>query len=150
MINIPVVRTKLEKQYDISIYKEKVFGIDGAQQIFYELIGNSAIEMFAVVCLASNNYVINASIINMGNSKKVDICMSELFRVALLSNADSIIICHNHPSGDLRPSSYDIEITKKIGSISSILGIKLIDSLILGDNGECFSIRMDIKKNGDI
>ena len=145
-ISVPIVRTKLVKQYDIDLYKEKVFGIEGAQQIFYELIGESAIEMFAVVCLESNNKIINACIINIGNNKKVDVSTSELFRVALLSNAASIIICHNHPTGDLRPSLYDIEITKKIGYVGSMLGINLIDSLIIGENGQCFSIRSEVKR----
>ena len=73
-----------------------------------------------------------------------------MFRVALLSNASSIIICHNHPSGDLKPSPYDIEITKKIGYVGSILGIRLMDSLIIGDNGQCLSIRREINRNGEV
>jgi DNA repair protein RadC len=147
-VEIPVVRTKLVKEYDITFYNDKVFGVEGAENIFEKLIGGSTLEKVAVICLDSTNKVINAAITNIGTDKKVDIVLSELFRVAILSNSNSIIIGHNHPSGDLKPSPYDIEITKRIGYVGSILGIKLIDSLILGDDGMCLSIRSEIKKTG--
>lgn len=147
-INIPIVRTKLVKDYDIELISNKIFGIEEADIIFDKLIGGSTLEKVAILCLDSNNKVINASITNIGTDKKVEIVPAEMFRIALLANASSIIICHNHPSGYLKPSSYDIEITKKIGYIGSILGIKLIDSLIIGDNGECLSIRSEINRIG--
>ena len=61
-LNIPVVRTKLIKEYDIIFHKEKVFGIDGADEIFEKLIGGSTLEKVAVICLDSNNKVINAAV----------------------------------------------------------------------------------------
>lgn len=146
--NIPIVRTKLVKEYDITFNKNKVFGIEGADKIFDELIGGSTLEKVAVICLDSNNNIINAAVTNIGTDTTVKIVPSELFRIAILSNANSIIICHNHPTGDLKPSQYDINITKKIGYVASILGIKLIDSLILGDNGKYLSIRSELNKNG--
>lgn len=147
-LKIPIVRTKLVKEYDINFETEKVFGVEGAQEIFEKLIGGSTLEKVAIICLDTNNKVINAAVTNIGTDKKVDIVPSELFRVAMLSNANSIIICHNHPSGDLKPSPYDIEITKKIGYVGAMIGIKLIDSLIIGDDGACFSIRSEINRNG--
>lgn len=147
---IPIVRTQLVKEYDIKFHDDKVFGIEGAEEIFEKLIGGSTLENVAIMCLDNNNKVINAAITNIGTNNKVDIVLSELFRVAILSNSSSIIICHNHPSGELRPSQYDIDITKKIGYVGSILGIRLIDSLIIGDNGACFSIRSEINKTGEV
>ncbi len=147
-LNIPIVRTKLVKEYDIMFHKDKIFGIEGVDEIFDRLIGGSTLEKVAIICLDSNNKVINAAVTNVGTDKRVEIVPSELFRIAILSNANSIVICHNHPSGELKPSPYDVEITKKIGYVGSILGIKLIDSLILGDNGKCLSIRSELNKNG--
>lgn len=146
--NIPIVRTKLVKEYDITFNKNKVFGIEEADKVFDELIGGSTLEKVAVICLDSRNNIINAAVTNIGTDTMVKIVPSELFRIAILSNAKSIIICHNHPTGDLKPSKYDIDITKNIGYIGSILGIKLIDSLILGDNGKYLSIRSELNKNG--
>lgn len=148
--NIPIVRTRLIKEHDIVFNNNKVFGIEGADEIFEKLIGGSTLEKVAVICLDSSNRVINAAVTNVGTDKTVEIVPSELFRIAILSNANSIIICHNHPSGDIKPSSYDIEITKKIGYIGSILGIRLIDSLILGDDANCLSIRSELNKCGEV
>lgn len=148
--NIPIVRTKLIKEYDIVFNNNKVFGIEGADEIFEKLIGGSTLEKVAVICLDSSSRVINAAVTNVGTDKTVEIVPSELFRIAILSNANSIIICHNHPTGDIKPSPYDIEITKKIGYVGSILGIKLIDSLILGDDGNCLSIRSELNKCGEV
>ena len=84
--------------------------------------------------------------VNIGTNTKVNFVSSEIFRIAILSNASSIFICHNHPSGDTRPSEEDIKQTKKIGQIGNLLGINLIDSLILGDNGEYLSLREELRK----
>lgn len=143
---IPVVRTKLVKEYDMELHGDKIFGIEGSEEIFYNLIGGSTLEKVAVICLNSNNNVINTAITNIGTNSKVDIVASELFRIAILSNASSIIICHNHPSNELKPSQYDIDVTKKIGYIGYLLNIKLIDSLIIGNDKNCYSIRMEINK----
>lgn len=143
---IPVVRTKLIKEYDLEFCASKVFGVEGSEEIFYKLIGGSTLEKVAIMCLDSSNKVINVAITNIGTCSKVDIVPSELFRIAMLSNARAIIICHNHPSGELKPSPYDIEMTKRIGYIGSLLNIKLIDSLIIGNEKSCYSIRTEINK----
>ena len=79
----------------------------------------------------------------------VEVIPNEIFRVAILSNAESIIICHNHVLGKIEPSTYDINITKKIGYVAKLLGIRLIDSLIIGEENNWLSIRDYIKKMGD-
>ena len=58
----------------------------------------------------------------------------EIFKRAVLQNAASIIICHNHPSGDPTPSQEDINTTKRIYDAGKILGIELLDHVIIGDN----------------
>ena len=63
-VRIPIVRTKLVKEYDMNFYNDKVFGIEGADEIFEKLIGGSTVEKVALICLDSNNKVINAAITN--------------------------------------------------------------------------------------
>jgi len=58
----------------------------------------------------------------------------EVFKRAVLQNAASIIICHNHPSGDPAPSQDDVNITKRLYDAGKILGIELLDHIIIGDN----------------
>ncbi len=146
MSEIAVVRVKLVKDYAISISKNEIHSAKDAAIIFDEIIGNSTLEKVTVLCLDSNNRATNLSVVNIGTSTKVNFVSSEIFRIAILSNASSIFICHNHPSGDTRPSEEDIKQTKKIGQIGNLLGINLIDSLILGDNGEYLSLREELRK----
>ena len=58
----------------------------------------------------------------------------EVFKRAVLQNAASIVICHNHPSGDITPSQDDVNITKRLYDAGKILGIELLDHIIIGDN----------------
>ena len=58
----------------------------------------------------------------------------EIFSEAINNSAASIIICHNHPSGDPTPSSEDIKVTTRINQSGDIIGIKLIDHIIIGRN----------------
>lgn len=58
----------------------------------------------------------------------------EVFKEALKNSAASIIVCHNHPSGDPTPSKEDINVTKRIKECGNIMGIELLDHIIIGDN----------------
>ena len=75
----------------------------------------------------------------------IDCCpysVSNIFKTAILSNASSIFIAHNHPSGDVSPSDEDISTTKKVRAAGKVLGIELIDHIIIGNNsGVYFSFR---------
>ncbi|MCK4267598.1 MAG: hypothetical protein KAX16_02100, partial [Actinomycetia bacterium] len=57
----------------------------------------------------------------------------ELFKTAIRANGASIIVAHNHPSGDVEPSREDIELTRRLTEAGQILGIELIDHIIIGD-----------------
>jgi len=59
----------------------------------------------------------------------------ELFKSALLANASRVILCHNHPSGDLTPSDDDIALTRRIVTAGQLLGIDVCDHLIVGRDG---------------
>ena len=58
-----------------------------------------------------------------------------VFQTALKSNASSILLCHNHPSGNLKPSEQDIKITKSIKEAGKLMEIALLDHLIITDEG---------------
>ncbi len=146
---LPVIRLRMIKDFTLQISDKEIYTANEAAPIFYDLIGESTLEKIAMICLDCNHKVVNAAIINIGTHKEVSIVPSEVFRIAILSNSYSIFICHNHPSGNIKASKYDLEITKKIGYIGNILGIKLVDSLIIGDYGKYLSIRTELKKESD-
>lgn len=99
------------------------------------------VENVCVLCLDTKNKPINYAIISTGDVNVSIVPIKSIFKVALLSNAFSIIILHNHPSGDLAPSNYDVEITKKIIEAGKVMELPLVDHIITGMNGNYYSFR---------
>ena len=90
-------------------------------------------EHFVVLLLDIKNKVIGINTVSIGNLDTSIAHPREVFKPAILSNAGSILLAHNHPSGDPEPSKEDIEITRRLVKAGEILGIDVIDHLILGD-----------------
>jgi len=102
--------------------------------------GKSDREVFIVVSLDANNKAVAIEQAFMGTLASVHIGMRDIFKSAILSNAFSIIVAHNHPSGNVKPSSDDISITKRIVSGGRILNIPLLDHVIFSYNKEHCSL----------
>jgi DNA repair protein RadC len=92
-------------------------------------------ERFLSILLSTKNMVIGIETVGIGTINTCMVTARELFKSALLANAHSIILCHNHPSGDLTPSNEDIALTGKIVNAGEILGIEVCDHLIVGRDG---------------
>ena len=90
-------------------------------------------EYLRVVLLDTKNHVTGVNEIYIGNVNSSVVRASEVFRPAIRENSASIIVVHNHPSGDPTPSPEDISITKQLRSWGELLGVELIDHIILGD-----------------
>ena len=118
-----------------------VYGVETAAPIFMQQIGRSNVEMVGMICLDHTNRILNYSNISIGNQEGVEVRLDQILRVALISNAAKFIIAHNHPSEILEITSNDIEVTKKIGKMASLMNIMLIDSLIVNARGDVISIR---------
>ena len=65
----------------------------------------------------------------------------EVFKSAILANASSIILLHNHPSGDCQPSEADIDVTKRLIGAGELLGIEVLDHIVIGEQKEYFSFK---------
>lgn len=92
-------------------------------------------EEFLVVLLNNAKKVLGWSRISTGGSTATIVEPSAIFQLALLGKASSIICCHNHPSGNLKASSADIQLTKRIKEVGDLLGIPLDDHIILTRSG---------------
>ncbi|MFK7031925.1 JAB domain-containing protein [Flavobacterium oreochromis] len=88
-------------------------------------------EEFKVLLLNRTNNVIRIYNLSKGGNAGTIVDIKLLFAVALKCNAAAIIISHNHPSGNLKPSEQDIMITKKIKKVGELMEIKLFDHLIV-------------------
>jgi DNA repair protein RadC len=96
-------------------------------------------EVIKVILLNSNNRLMKIVDIASGNSNKVVFDIKQILSEPIKLEVPKIILVHNHPSGNPKPSSEDILITRKIKEAAGILGIDLIDHIIIGD-GEYKSI----------
>ena len=110
----------------------------------YKLIKNFLIdsdrEKFVVACLDTKNQPVNISVVSIGSVNSAIVHPREVFKVAMLSNASKIICFHNHPSGNLKCSKEDENITNRLKECGEILGIELVDNIIVGDNDTYFSL----------
>ena len=88
----------------------------------------------------TRNEVLGIQEIYVGNVNSSVVRASEVFRPAVRENAPSIIVVHNHPSGDPAPSSQDVDITKELISAGKLLGIELLDHVVLGSANRFVSL----------
>lgn len=91
-------------------------------------------EELIVACLNTKNEVNSVNVVSIGSLNNSVVHPREVFKAAILSNAASIVIIHNHPSGDATPSNEDKEITLRIKESGIILGIKLLNHIIIGND----------------
>lgn len=91
-------------------------------------------EVLLLITLDTKNKVISKKEIFKGGLNSSLVHPREIFREAVKDSAASIIICHNHPSGDPTPSKDDINITTRLKECGKMMGIELLDHLIIGDN----------------
>ena len=96
-------------------------------------LGAEAEEVFMILCLNTKNKVVGVFEVSRGTISSSMVHPREVFKRALLCNATSIILAHNHPSGDPTPSREDIEMTKRLAEAGELLGVKVLDHIIIGD-----------------
>jgi len=98
------------------------------------------VEKLVLVCLDTKNKIMSINQISQGTVNASLVSPREVFQMALLQGASSIVVAHNHPSGNVEPSSEDIGVTSRLEEAGKILGVKLLDHLIIGD-GRHVSLR---------
>ncbi len=90
-------------------------------------------EYFKLIMLNTKNIVISLKDISMGSLNSSIVHPREVFLEAIKNSSSSVILCHNHPSGDPTPSKEDIDITNRLKECGKLLGIEVLDHIIVGD-----------------
>ena len=116
------VESKITLPSDVRDYIEKIFKLS-----------TQAEEVLVLLVLDVKKKVIGAFEVSRGSLNSSIAHPREVFKRALLLNGASIILAHNHPSGDITPSREDILITKRLMEGGEILGIEVLDHIIIGD-----------------
>lgn len=98
-------------------------------------------EHFWALALTTKNHLIRTIEVSVGSLNASIVHPRELFRDAISVSAASIVVVHNHPSGDPTPSGADIQLTRRLIKAGDVIGIELLDHVILGDGGEHASMR---------
>lgn len=97
-------------------------------------------ELFVGLYLNARNQVIAHHVISVGTTSASLVHPREVFKPAIIKNACSIIVAHNHPSGGTEPSEADIQLTNRLTEAGKILGIEIMDHIIITPSGETVSI----------
>jgi len=140
-LNEAVVRLKVSE--GTKLYSTERIGTpEQAVKVMAKAMAELDREHICVVNLDGTNRPINFSVVSIGDIDASQIAIRNLFKSAILTNAASLIIFHNHPSGEAYASPEDIKVTKNIIKAGKLLGIDVEDHVIVGAyTGNIYSMR---------
>lgn len=130
---VNVVTIKMVKERSETYDVRKVKDPKDIYTLIKRFLDDADREKLYVICFDTKNQPTNISLISIGSLNSSIVHPREVFKVAILSNAASIALAHNHPSGDISPSREDILITERIKRAGEMIGINLLDHIIIGD-----------------
>jgi len=142
---VDIVSVQLVKESSLLYENRIIQSPRDAARLFDEVIGNADREYFIVLCLNMKNEPTHLNIAHIGSLNSSIVHPREVLKAAILSNAGSIIVCHNHPSGNPEPSIEDLNVTQRLNEACDLMGIPLLDHIIIGnqdyvslkEKGEC-------------
>ena len=106
------------------------------------LLANETVEVFAVACLSTKHRLLAWHVLSRGTRSSTPISLPDVFVPACVTPGTvSLLVVHNHPSGDPTPSPDDIALTTRLESAAAVLDFSLVDHLIVGENQRYFSFR---------
>lgn len=105
------------------------------------LLGPEVVEVCYVLCLTTVMGLIAYHQLSRGTLNTTSVHPREVCQAALLANAASIVLVHNHPSGDPTPSVDDVAVTTRVRDAGKILGVELLDHIIIGHEGRYYSFK---------
>lgn len=124
-----------KRRKDAEVFeKKKVSGSKDAADFFQPLLGDLNHEEFWVMLLNRGNKIIDTFMVSQGGVSGTVIDVRLILKNALEKLSSSIILCHNHPSGNLQASEADLKITRKIKDAASTMDITVLDHIIIGQN----------------
>lgn len=123
------------RRIERAMEQQKVNSSKAVYEIMQPLIGDLGHEEFWILFLNNANKIQDKTQISLGGITATLVDVRLIFKKAIAYGATGIILCHNHPSGNLSPSKADIQLTEKIKSGGEVLDIKVLDHIIISDAG---------------
>ena len=112
-----------------------------AAQLVERMLGHSTVEQVVALHLDAHHQLIGVHRVSSGTLNAAPVHPREVFKTALLANAASVILAHNHPSGDPTPSAEDVALTQRLMQGGVLLGIEVLDHVVVGQDGAYCSLR---------
>lgn len=119
----------------------KITSSFGAAQWLSGLIGDETQEHLIVISLDTQKNINSYSNVSVGTANQAISHPRDVVQRALMSNAASIILAHNHPSNNPNPSRNDIAFTERMKKVCDVVGINLVDHIIVAEDGHYYSFR---------
>lgn len=121
------------RRMEEALEKKKIGSSIDVFEYFSGILSDSTYEAFYILMLNRANKIIREIQISEGGMSGTVADPKKIFKLALEQNAAAIILCHNHPSGNIKPSDADIKLTHKLKSAGEMLDLPVIDHIILGE-----------------
>jgi DNA repair protein RadC len=137
---VPIYSVKLCRTGDLRV-REKVQNPSTMCSFLWPLFAEADRELVAVVLLDTHMCVIGVNVASVGDLSSAIIHPREVFKPAVIASACSIVVAHNHPSGDLTPSSEDRSICRRLVESGDVLGITVQDFLVIAGRNRYVSFR---------
>jgi DNA repair protein RadC len=147
MYRIPIYKVQLVRDSSQPSPQKQFRDSAGVYEFASAYLEGADREHLIVLLLDNKNRLIGVNTVSIGSLNGAVVHPREVFKPAILSNSAAIILCHNHPSGVSTPSSEDREVTKRAVRAGHILGIRVLDHIIIGDD-EHFSFADAGELNG--
>lgn len=135
----PVFRVQLIRE--VGMERPQVDSPCDAAQILCRYLEHEDREHFVTLMMDVKNRIIGIHTVSIGTLNCAVISAREVFKAAILANAASIILAHNHPSGDVSPSPEDIQVTENLKKAGKLLDIEVLDHVIVGEDGKFSSLK---------
>ena len=127
-----------KRHYRHQTKQEGVLSLDCAIDLITAELHNKVNEVFSAIFLTAKNKFIKYQELFTGSGSRIKIDKHHIVKTSIQLKADKIILAHNHPSGDINPSHFDIEITKIITNYLDNYDIEVIDHIVVGDGHYSF------------
>lgn len=135
MIKIDIYQVRLQKvgEMEVNFESTAITAPENAAEIVRKHLEGVDREHFVALLLNTKTQIIGINTVHIGSLAATVVHPREVFKPAILANAGSIIVAHNHPSGDPTPSPEDIDITERLVEAGKSIGISVIDHVVIGD-----------------
>lgn len=143
---VDIVRVQMVRDSSLLYPQRTVRMAKDVVELMLRFLDESDREQFILLCLNTKNQPTAIHTVSIGSLDASIVHPREVFKAAILANASSIIVGHNHPSGDPIPSREDINVTHSLKQVGELIGIPVLDHVIVGTEGAFWSM----KEKGDM